>query len=268
MRTNIISVFAARFAVITVFASVTPMFAGILGFNNGVGYTANGGATFSGNSVTLTDGASMGEARTAFFNTPQSITAGWAASFIYQATNPGGLCFCDGAAFIFQNSLAGATAVGFGGGDYGYVGITPSAAVEFSPDSIGLSPGGPGTGFYQDATAQSSGIPLNSTAPVFLNSFDPVQVNISYNGATLVESLTDLANSNTFSISYNGVDLPTIVGGSTAFIGFSGGQGGGYSLQTISNFSFSDAVPEPSSVFLFGTGIGCIFWRLRRQSKG
>ena len=267
MRNNIIPLFAARLAVVTALVSVTQISAAILGFNNGAGYTANGGATFSGNSVTLTDGMPMGEARSAFFNTPQSITAGWTASFIYRATNPGGICFCDGAAFIFQNASAGASAVGFGGGDYGYVGITPSAAVEFSPDSAGLSPGGPGTGFYQDATAQSSGIPLNSTAPVFLNSLDPIQVMISYDGSTLFESLADLANSNTFSISYNSVDLPAIVGGSTAFIGFSGGTGGGTSLQTISDFSFTSSVPEPSSLSLFGTAIAGLLWRLRRRSS-
>jgi hypothetical protein len=252
--------------VLAALAGVMPMSADVLGFNNGVGYTANGGATFGGNSVTLTDG-NGGEARSAFFNAPQSITAGWNASFIYQATNPGGVCFCDGAAFIFQNSLAGPSAVGFGGGDYGYVGIAPSAAIEFSPDSAGLSPGGPGTGFYENATAQSSGIPLISTSPVLLNSMDPIQVALSYDGSTLFETLTDPANSNTFSTSYIGVDLPAIVGGSTAFIGFSGGTGGGTSTQTISNFSFTEATPEPGSVLLLGSGLAAILWRLRARSS-
>jgi len=257
--------FLPGLTVLAALLGIAPLSAGILGFNGGVGYTANGGASFSGNSVTLTDGG-FGEARTAFFNTPQPITAGWSASFVYKATNPGGICFCDGAAFIFQNSPAGQNAVGIGGGDYGYVGITPSAAVEFTPDSAGLSPGGPGTGFYQNATAQSSQISLISTSPVLLNSMDQIMVAISYNGSVLFESLTDLANSNTFSTSYTGVDLPTIVGGNTAFIGFSGGTGGGAAAQTISDFSFVNPVPEPGSIFLLGSGLAGLLWRFRTKS--
>jgi hypothetical protein len=165
-----------------------------------------------------------------------------AAPFTYQATQPGGICFCDGAAFILQNAPAGASALrtADGGGGYGYYIINPSAAIELSPDGS-LSPGASGTGFYQNGlTPQDGGAPLISTNPVNISSQDPIEATVSYLNGDLTETLEDLTTLATFSHDYGLVNLPSIVGGNTAFIGFSGATGSGTSTQTISNFSFTN----------------------------
>jgi hypothetical protein len=244
----------------------TPAMADIMGFNNGANFTANGGATFAGSNLTLTN-SQTSEQRSAFYNTVQSIGGDWVASFDYQATMPEG-CLCDGAAFILQNAPAGANAVstaGFGGA-YGYYGITPSAAIELSQDG-GYSPGAPGTGFYTDgAVPQAGGAPLLSVP--FLNSGDLISVEVSYIGGDLTESLDDLTTPGTFFHDYGLVNLPLLVGGNTAFIGFSGGTGAGADTQVVSSFSFTTpaAVPEPASLALLATVSGCCIWLLRRKS--
>jgi hypothetical protein len=245
----------------------TPAMADIMGFNNGANFTANGTASFSGNTLTLTS-SQVNQNGSAFYDSVQSIAGGWNASFTYQATQPGGICFCDGAAFILQNAAAGAHALGTqdGGGGYAYYIISPSAAIEFSPDGS-FSPGAPGTGFYTNGlTPQDGGAPLLPTSPVNFASKDPIQVNVTFAGngmgiGDLRETLVDETTLATFTHDYGIVNLESIVGGPTAFIGFSGATGAGASTQTISNFSFT---PEPSSWALLATVLATCLWLGRR----
>ena len=75
-----------------------------------------------------------------------------------------------------------------------------------------------------------------------LGSGDPIEVNLAYDGSTLTEQLTDLSTGATWSTSYTSVDLAAITGGSTAYLGFTGGTGGLTSTQTISDFTFASSV--------------------------
>jgi|GEM_PF-4527083 len=91
-------------------------FADISGFGSGSGYTLTGytqdafGNITDTNAPTITSGAltittaSAGEARAAFFNTPQSISS-FTASFTFQMdpTSSGPLGSSDGFAFVLQN---------------------------------------------------------------------------------------------------------------------------------------------------------------------
>ena len=93
------------------------------GFNGGTNWTVNTtGVTtpaFNGNTLTLTDNVGN-EARSVFFNTPQSVASNFAIGFTYTATGTvGGLA--DGTAVIFQNDPRGLTALGGGGGALGYM---------------------------------------------------------------------------------------------------------------------------------------------------
>jgi hypothetical protein len=236
--------------------------AGIVGFNNGSGWTANhsdpGAPTFTSNTLTLTDGG-PGEARSAFFNTPQAI-GNWSASFTYQATQPGGLGLADGATFILQNQ--GLKALGSFGGGLGVAGISPSAEVEFN---LFTGFGQPvGTNFETNGANRGA---YNSTGAVNLASGDPIQVSLRYDGSRLSETLTDLSTSATFSTSYT-TNLTSVLGGPTALVGFTGGTGAGTSVQVVSNFSF--AVPEPSSLMMSVTGIMSVaiygYWRRRPRA--
>ena len=98
---------------------------------------------------------------------------------------------------------------------------------------------GAGPGVYQ---LQSGTIFSSTTTPdhTFFGSGDPIQVNVSYDGSTyLSATFLDLSTGTSYSESYYIGDLTSITGGSTAYVGFSGGDGGSTSTQTISNFIFS-----------------------------
>ena len=230
--------------------------AGIVGFNDGVGWTGNnngtGGPAFSG-SLTLTDGG-FNEARSAFYNTAQSI-GNWSATFTYQAVLPSGIGLADGVTFMLQNQ--GLTALGSTGGGLGMAGITPSAEVEFNVYSGHTI----GTAFETNGANSQS---YTATGAVNLASGDPIQVSLIYSDSHLTETLKDLTTSATFSTSYT-TNLASVLGSGTAFVGFTGGAGGGSSVQVISNFAF---VPEPTSLVMLVTGffgVGfCGLWHRRR----
>ena len=250
-------------------------FADISGFGNGTGYTltgytqdANGNITdnnaptISSGTLTLTT-AGAGEARAAFFNTPQSIS-NFTVGFTFQTapTSFAPLGPSDGFAFVLQNDSRGTSAIGGGGAGLGYglmnnnqppsgspvlTAITPSAAAEFflrnGNGAVNAETGG--------IIDPNSGI---TTGSVSLVSGDPIAVVLSYNGTTLREILTDTNNpSDIYTASYT-VGLVGALGGNTAYIGFTGGTGGGYSTQTISNFTYSGTVPEPAPLAVLALG--------------
>ncbi len=231
------------------------------------------GATFNlwGNSVTtttptltLTDNVG-GEARSAWLKLAVNIASSFTASYTYTAS---GSKAADGIALAFQNE--GTAALGGTGGDLGYVGITgATAAYEmniYNGHTIG-------TNFVTTNTSMT----YNSTGNVLLQSGDPINVVLTYNASaqTMTESLTDTVTNATYSHVYSGVNLESVLGSSTAYVGFTGGDGGALSVQTVSNFggilastpgSFwvvnSNGVETPalgSSANVTGTGGGIFF---------
>jgi hypothetical protein len=221
--------------------------ADITGFNNGVNFTLNspdGGGSISGGTATLTNNQSF-EATSVYYDTPQSISGGFQASFTYQATGgSNGFGLADGMTFVLQNE--GLNAVGGSGSGLGYSGIAPSAAVALDIWSPFI-----GTAYATNGNIGS----FTSTSPVNLDSTDPIAVLLSYNGTTnvLTETLTDTTTSATFSTSYTS-DLASVLGAGTAYVGFTGGTGAGSSTQTVSNFTFG-SIPEPTSLTLWASSV-------------
>lgn len=246
---------------------------GINGFNNGIGFTANATAApglpaVSGGSLTLTDNNPNFEATSFFFNTPQAISS-FTANFSYQA---GGNRAGDGFTFVLQNDPRGTAALGDGGGYLGYGGtplITNSAAVEFNL----FAPYGQGTRLGTNGVTGVFGGSggYQSTAPLDFSSGDLINVQLAYDGTTLTESLADPAANTAYSTSY-AVDLASVVGGPTAFAGFTGGDANAQSIQTVSNFRFGApaAVPEASTTVSLGLlltlGLGGLMLGARRRS--
>ena len=215
----------------------------ITGFGgNGTGWTINSSGITStaitNNVLTLTDGNNS-EGRSAFDNTPVATTGNFIASFTY---TPSGSLAADGVAFVLQNE--GPTALGGSGGALGYSGISNSIAIALNI----YSGSGVGTNLF---TSGSIGT-FNSTSPVTLNDGDAQNITLIYNAAaqTLSETITDQVAGKTFATTYTGVNLSSIIGGGTAYVGFTGGTGGATSTQTISNFSFS----EPTVAGFGGNG--------------
>jgi hypothetical protein len=250
-------------------AAGAPLHAGGLsGFTN---FTANGTAVISTSPSTLmlTDGGSA-EAGSAWFNTPLSIGSGFTAQFVYTATyTPSFFSPADGITFTLQNSFMKTAALGGFGGQLGYTGISPSAAVELNIYKGFTTGEGPGTAFNTNGnTAQTGGNPYAPTAPVDLTSQHPILVTLTYNSATntLSETLEDETTGATFSTSYVS-NLATDVGGTTAYFGFTGGSGTGTAVQVISDFTLTAAaVPEPAGLTLAGVslaGLAVRGWRRR-----
>ena len=224
-----------------------PSSSSVAGFGGtGTGWTANGGPTVSADVLTITSGA-INQARTFFNNTPVVVNT-FHTSFDYTDTAvTANTNNADGTAFILQN--VGATALGTGAGGFGYTGLTPSFAVEFniaSANSVGFR-------FAQNGAVGG----YASTGSVNLASGTPVHVDLSYNGTTLTMTLTDASN-NTFTSSET-VDIASILGSSTAFVGFGGSTNATQaSTQTVANFAYTGSATAYGLSFggtsLVGTG--------------
>ena len=65
------------------------------------------------------------------------------------------------------------------------------------------------------------------------------RASLSYDGSTLSETITDLTTGASFSRAYTNVDLPTSVGGGTAFVGFGAGDSGRHGTFVITNWTYS-----------------------------
>ena len=217
----------------------------VTGFGtSGTGWTVNSAGIsstpISADVLTLTDNGGS-EARSAFFNTPVPVTVGalgFTASFTYTVGGyaANGNKAADGMAFILQNQSTSAR--GGGGSGLGYQGITPSAAVVLDMNINSPAAGAPGElRWPTNGTVPA----FTSVTPVTLTSGDAINVNLSYNpaGQTLTETLTDATANTTFTKVYTGVNLAATLGGNTALVGFSGGDGAITSTQQISNFSYS-----------------------------
>ncbi|MFM7976286.1 MAG: lectin-like domain-containing protein, partial [Pirellula sp.] len=158
--------------------------------------------------------------------------------FTYQAS---GDKAADGVAMVFQNQ--GINALGQTGGSLGYVGILGNTAAY----QINLYDGHvQGSNFV---TTNTAGTYLN-TGSVSFNSGDPIQVTLVYDAdaKTVTESLVDQTTGATYSHTYSGINLATVLG-STATFGFTGGEGAATSIQTISNFKMTISPTTSSSGF-------------------
>ncbi len=204
--------------------------AGVTGFGvSGAGWTLSSTnstlPSVSNDQLTLTFNTGN-EARSAFQNQKVPLGAFY-ASFDYQASGNKG---ADGVAFVLQNSTSGAGALGATGGGLGYAGITPSAAVEINI----YSTNGIGTNYETNGTTGT----YLSTTPVNPGSGNLIQVTLSYDGgSSLTETMSDTTTGQVYKNTYTNANLASAVG-AAAYIGFTGGDGGVLSTQTISNFSY------------------------------
>ncbi len=205
-------------------------------------------ATFAPGIIHLTN-SGVSEGRSVFANTPQTITQ-FTASFTYQATSKPTDGDFFGGAIVFQNNGAHTSAIGNLG--YASSNFTKSAAISLEYSTV--SSGSSSTGFY---TGGNAGGGSAITIPVNIFSGDPINVSLSYSGSTLSETLVDATTHASFTTSYF-ANIPTAVGGSTAFVGFTANTRTFEDAADFSNFQFTTgAVPEPASLSVLGVfGVG------------
>jgi hypothetical protein len=93
-----------------------------------------------------------------------------------------------------------------------------------------------------------------------LHSQDAFQVTLTYDGSSLRETIEDNASGASFTTSYL-VDIPAVLGGTQAYVGFTGGSGGFTAVQDIE--TWTGTFPPPASflaapTYAAGSSVGPI----------
>ncbi len=202
--------------------------------------TFNGSADINGTMGELTNGG-YNQAGSFFTTAPVNVS-----SFSTQFTFNQNAGDADGMTFCIQgNSPA---ALGPSGGGLGYGpdttggtgGIPNSMAIKF--DLFSNEGEGPdSTGLFTDGAAPTINGSIDlSNSPIDFHSGDTFQVNMTYDGTNLTVIITDTVTGQSESQVY-AVNIPSLVGGSTAYVGFTGGTGGLASTQDVLTWTFSNA---------------------------
>jgi hypothetical protein len=73
---------------------------------------------------------------------------------------------------------------------------------------------------------------------VSLHSTDLLHAHVTYDGATVSWTITDTVTGASYSASQV-LNIPSTVGGNTAYVGFTAGTGGLTAIQQIANWTYS-----------------------------
>jgi hypothetical protein len=210
------------------------------GFASVAGLTLNGSAVNADDTrLQLTTGG-QSQAGSAFWNTPVGVQT-FSTDFLFQLSGSGLLA--DGITFTIQNDAP--TALGPAGGGLGYgagipgrpLGIPSSVAVKFDMWQ-NVDEGNDSTGLYiNGASPTTPFVPLTGTG-IVLASGDTFSAHMSYDGKTLSLTITDLVTGASVVRSFP-VDLPSTIGSTAAYVGFTGGTGGLTASQKILTWTFT-----------------------------
>jgi Legume lectin domain/Chitobiase/beta-hexosaminidase C-terminal domain/PQQ-like domain len=220
---------------------------GASGINYGNGLSAtglvlNGSATINGSRLRITD-TGANEAGSAWSSTPINVQS-FTNDFSFQVSSASG----DGFTFTIQGT--GTAALGPLGGGLGYgpdqpggtPGIGKSIAVKFDLYS-NAGEGTDSTGMYTNGASPTVPALDMTSSGVVLLSGDIFNVHMTYDGTTLKWTVTDANNpSQTFTAS-QAINIPSTVGGNTAFVGFTGGTGGATAIQEVINWTYASSLP-------------------------
>jgi hypothetical protein len=254
-------------------------------FSSTSGLTLVGSATTSSNQLELTP-ASTSQSGAAYSTTgvPLGASDTFSTTFQFQFTNTGGIDPADGITFVLAASPTG---LGTGGGDIGYGGVGNSVAIEFDTYDNGSSDGDSSNhvaidedGHIDDGTSQSDQNLVNvygisncgfTKTPGCMSNGDIWTATISYNGTNLAMTLWDTTGeSSPFTVyTSQALNISSLLGTNTAFVGFTAGTGSGFEQQDILNWQLSNtatlnAAPEPSTLGLVIVGVAGIALAKRR----
>ena len=204
------------------------------GFANAQGVMSfNGSTTLDDSRLQLTNGYTSSTG-SAFVTAPLNVQA-FVTDFQFQLSNPG----ADGITFTIQGSSPSAKGTYSAG--LGYSTIAKSVAIKFD--------------FFNDAGegADSTGLYINGVAPTIpalnltssginLLSGDAMSVHLTYDGINLAMTVSDLVTAATWSTVWQ-VNIPQVVGGNTAYVGFTGSTQILTASQKIGTWTYSAVAP-------------------------
>jgi hypothetical protein len=192
--------------------------------------TLNGSTVNSDDTrLQLTNGK-LKEAGSVFWNKPIGVQS-FTTTFQFQ------LSLAKGNGFTFTIQNVGPKALGGDSAGLGYAGIKKSVAIKFNFYNYD-GEGNDSTGVYTDGALPT--LPTVNLAPSGINlaSGDSIVATITYSGTTLKMKLLDLVTNKTFTLSKT-INIPSVVGAKTAYVGFTGGTGGLSASQKILTWTYT-----------------------------
>jgi len=213
-----------------------------MGFSSTAGLTLNGSAVANNDTrLQLTNGG-LNQAGSVFWNAPIGIQS-FTTSFEFQIS---GDSQANGFTFCIQNVAP--TALGGNSAGLGYQDIPKSVAVKFNFYDF-QGGGADSTGVYTNGQPPITPTTDISQSGIQLNSGDSIQAQLDYDGSMLTLKLLDLITNKTFTMS-QAINIPQIVGGNTAYVGFTGGTGGLSASQKILTWTYNvQTAPTPNPSF-------------------
>jgi len=230
-------------------------------FSDTSGLVLNGSAaattTSDGEVMRLTNAA--GNRAGSVFSETQVDATDFSTKFSFRISDPGGSIFdgntengADGFVFVVQpidNSLGGL------GQGIGYSGIGTSLGIEFDTwhNSANNDPSQSHVGVNLNGSVNhNSGLPTADISGPELDDGDQWFTWIDYDGTTLEVRLSMVdARPVDALISYE-LDLTTVLGQDTAFVGFTSATGAAWANHDIIDWSYTGFVPAPGTAVLLG----------------
>jgi hypothetical protein len=194
--------------------------------------TLNGNAKFNGTNLQLTDG-NPSENSSAWYSSPVNVQS-FTTDISFQLNNAVG----DGFTFAVQG--VGPHALGSGGAGLGYSNIPSSIGLKIDlHNNAGEGP--ESTGLYTNGAVPMGTAGSVSLVPsgIDIHSGHEMTLHLVYDGANLKMTLTDTVTKVSFTTTF-AVNIPSIVGGTTAYVGFTGASGGIVADQEIIGWSYSN----------------------------
>jgi hypothetical protein len=234
-------------------------------------WLVNGASPLVGSAIQLTTSGLFNAANNAWYETPVNVQA-FTTTFTFTDTCS---TYCgDGFGFMIIStsnpSSSGFTYSGGSGAQFSWsqcqgTGDTECAAinsilVKFDLFDVQIdSPGANLTGFYSGGTYPQA--PNNpqydmSASGINMESGDLFTCTITYDGSSLTETLTDTMTKATYTKTYTGINIPSLVGGNTAYVGFGGSTGAGTVTQSLSSWTYTVETPGQAAVPMFSPAAG------------
>lgn len=209
------------------------------GFSNYSELAFNGAAKVSGqNSLRVVDGGTQ-RAGSVFYTTPVNITK-FTTTFTFRPVTP----VAEGMTFTIQR--AGLNAIGGWGGGLGY-GLNPETQLGgFIPNSLAFKldyfnnagEGDNSVGFFTNgATPTTPSTSLAGSGVIFKWS-STYRVTLSYDGTTLSALIVDTVSGRKFTTSTR-LNISKTIGGTRAYVGFTGSTGGLESRSEVLDWVFN-----------------------------